>query len=101
MSSLAPIAIIGMACRLSGDVSTLDDLWTMISRCRDGWSSIPPERFSSDAYCHPNPEKSGCFNQKGGYFMRHDVSRFDAPFFQITEQEAMAMGMLSMYQGSL
>ncbi|KAK8069391.1 polyketide synthase [Apiospora phragmitis] len=34
---LAPVAVVGMACRLSGDVSSPDDLWTMLSRSRDGW----------------------------------------------------------------
>ena len=33
---------------------------------RDGWRTIPEDRFSSDAYYHPNPQKKGCFNQKGG-----------------------------------
>ncbi|KAK3386191.1 polyketide synthase [Podospora didyma] len=87
-----PIAIVGMSCRLSGDVSNPEDLWTMISRGRDGWGPIPKDRFNADAYYHPNPQKAGCFNQKGGYFMRHhDLSKFDAPFFRITKQEAMGM----------
>jgi acyl transferase domain-containing protein len=90
-----PIAIVGMSCRLPGDVSTPDDLWTLISRCRDGWSPVPTDRVSAHAYYHPNPQKSGCFNQKGGYFLRHDLSRFDAPFFQITQAEAIAMGTYS------
>jgi acyl transferase domain-containing protein/NADPH:quinone reductase-like Zn-dependent oxidoreductase/acyl carrier protein len=91
MASPEPIAIVGMSCRLSGDVSNPEDLWTMLSRSRDGWTPIPTDRFSYDAYHHPNPQKKGCFNQKGGYFMRQDLSRFDAPFFQITQQEALAM----------
>ncbi|RYP44955.1 hypothetical protein DL768_008640 [Monosporascus sp. mg162] len=86
-----PIAVVGMSCRLSGHVSTLDDFWTLVSRSRDGWCPIPEDRMSSDAYYHPNPQKGGCFNQKGGYFMKHDLSRFDAPFFHITKQEAIAM----------
>lgn len=89
---LAPIAIVGMSCRLSGDVGTLDDFWTLISRSRDGWCPNPENRYSSDVFHHPNPQKKGCFNQKGGYFMNDDFSRFDAPFFQITKQEATAMG---------
>lgn len=89
---LAPIAIVGMSCRLSGNVSTLDDFWTLISRSRDGWCPNPEERFNSDIFNHPNPQKKGCFNQKGGYFMNNDFSQFDAPFFQITKQEATAMG---------
>ncbi|KAK3172947.1 Type I Iterative PKS [Lepraria neglecta] len=86
-----PIAIVGMSCRLSGDVSTLDDFWTLLARSRDGWCSTPADRFSHGAFYHPNPQKRGCFNQKGGYYMNHDVAKFDAPFFHIAKQEAMAM----------
>ncbi|EHK42694.1 polyketide synthase [Trichoderma atroviride IMI 206040] len=86
-----PLAIVGMSCRLSGGVSTLDDFWTMLSRSRDGWRPIPEERYSAKAYYHPDPHKKGCFNQKGGYFMTGDMSTFDAPFFNITRQEAEAM----------
>ncbi|POR36838.1 Polyketide synthase [Tolypocladium paradoxum] len=86
-----PIAIVGMSCRLSGNVSTLNDFWTLISRSRDGWCPMPADRFSIDAFYHPNPQKKGCFNQKGGYFMNRDFAKFDAPFFHITKQEAMAM----------
>jgi acyl transferase domain-containing protein len=91
----APIAIVGMSCRLSGDVSTLDDFWTTISRSRDGWCPVPADRFSSGAFYHPNPQKQGCFNQKGVYFLNHDLGKFDAPFFQISRQEAIAMGISS------
>ncbi|KAK7943133.1 polyketide synthase [Apiospora aurea] len=88
---LAPVAVVGMACRLSGDVSSPDDLWTMLSRSRDGWCEVPADRFSSKAFYHRNPQRTGTFNIKGGYFMKQDVSKFDAPFFNITKQEATAM----------
>ncbi|KAG5953604.1 Type I Iterative PKS [Claviceps sorghi] len=91
MTASRKIAIVGMSCRLSGGVSTPEDLWTMISRSRDGWGPIPESRFASDAYYHPNPQKRGCYNTKSGYFMDQDLSQFDAPFFNITEQEAIAM----------
>ncbi|KAH8881784.1 polyketide synthase [Thozetella sp. PMI_491] len=86
-----PIAIVGMSCRLSGDVSSLDDFWEMMSRARCGWSNIPEERFSKEAYYHPNPAKMGAFNTTGGYFLTQDPALFDAPFFNITQAEAEAM----------
>ncbi|KAK2612291.1 hypothetical protein QQS21_001717 [Conoideocrella luteorostrata] len=86
-----PVAIVGMSCRLSGDVLTPDDLWTLLSRSRDGWTPMPSDRFSAQAYHHPNPQKAGCFNVDGGYFMKRDFSQFDAPFFNITKQEAIGM----------
>ncbi|KAJ5180470.1 hypothetical protein N7492_003680 [Penicillium capsulatum] len=87
-----PIAIIGYACRLAGQVSTPGDLWELCTRGRSGWSPIPEERFSSGAYHHPNPSKPGTYNPAGGYFLDEEhISRFDAPFFNVTVQEAIAM----------
>lgn len=88
-----PIAIVGMACRLSGDVSSLDEFWNLICRKRTGWSEIPEDRFSKGAYWHPNIAKKGTFNPRGGYFLKQDPALFDAPFFNITRAEAEAMGM--------
>lgn len=98
---LMPIAIVGMSCRLSGDVSTLHDFWQMVSRMRCGWSEIPQERFSKDAYHHPNPAKKGAFNTTGGYFLKQDPALFDAPFFNITQAEAESMGLSSTRPESL
>lgn len=86
-----PIAIIGYACRLSGQVSSPGDLWELCTRGRSGWCPIPKDRFDSGAYHHPNPSKSGTLNPAGGYFLDQDVSRFDAPFFNVTVQEAISM----------
>ncbi|KAF3760395.1 hypothetical protein M406DRAFT_109461 [Cryphonectria parasitica EP155] len=94
-NTLAPIAIIGMSCRVSGDVSSPEDFWQMICRGRNGWSEIPEDRFSKGAHWHPNPARKGAFNSRGGYFIKQDPAMFDAPFFNITRAEAEAMGMLS------
>lgn len=90
--TLMPVAIVGMSCRLPGEVSTLDDFWTLMCRARSGWGEIPKDRFNKEAYWHPNPEKRGCFNSVGGYFLKEDIAKFDAPFFNITNNEASAMG---------
>lgn len=87
-----PMAIVGMSCRLSGDVSSLEDFWQMTCRRRNGWSEIPEDRFSTGAYWHPNPARKGAFNPRGGYFLKQDPALFDAPFFNITRAEAEAMG---------
>ena len=86
-----PIAIIGYACRLPGQVTTPSDLWELCTRARSGWSPIPKERFSVEAFHHPNPSKVGSFNPKGGYFLDEDIARFDAPFFNLSVQEASSM----------
>jgi acyl transferase domain-containing protein len=91
-SQLQPIAIVGMSCRMSGDVESPSDFWKMLCRGRSGWSKIPSDRFNAEAYNHPNPDKNGCFNSKGGYFLNQNLSMFDASFFDITKKEAESMG---------
>ena len=86
-----PIAIVGMACRLPGDVSTPEEFWELCARARSGWSPIPKSRFNQDAFYHPNPGKSSCYNPKGGHFLQEDLACFDAPFFNITEKEAISL----------
>ena len=87
----APTAIVGMSCRLPGDVSNLQQFWTMCCRARNLWSKIPRERFNIQAYHHPDPNQIGCTNAEGAHFLREDISLFDAPFFNCTAQEADSM----------
>ncbi|KAK3368030.1 hypothetical protein B0H63DRAFT_424209 [Podospora didyma] len=86
-----PIAIVGMSCRLPGDVSTPGEFYRMLCRARSGWSKVPADRFNAAAYNHPNPDKKGCFNSQGGYFINGDIHEFDAAFFDITKKEAESM----------
>lgn len=88
---VTPIAIIGMACRVSGNVSTAEELWELCSRARSGWSPIPKERWSQQGYFHPNASRSGTYNAEGGHFIQEDVGLFDAPFFNISAQEARSI----------
>ncbi|TVY82152.1 Reducing polyketide synthase [Lachnellula suecica] len=86
-----PIAIVGMSCRLPGDITTPDEFWELCSRARSGWTEIPKDRFESASFYHPNQGKTGCFNAKGGNFLKEDLGLFDAPFFSLTAQEATSM----------
>ena len=90
-SKYEPIAIIGYSCRLPGEVTSPTDLWELCTRKRHGWSKIPEERFSLEAFRHPWASKRGALNPMGGYFLKDDISRFDAPFFGITAQEAKTL----------
>lgn len=89
---LMPIAVVGLACRLPGDVSSPAEFWEMCARARSGFSAIPPEtRFNPAPFYHPNPGKSGTFNPEGGNFLKGDLGLFDAPFFSMTAQEATSL----------
>lgn len=54
-----PIAIIGAACRLPGDVSSLGSLWDMVSHVKTGHGTIPAERWDAGIWHHPDPDRKG------------------------------------------
>ena len=62
----------------------------LLIRCEQ-WSPIPKSRFNHEAFYHPNSDKLGSYNATGGHFLDEDVGLFDAPFFNLTEKEAIAM----------
>ncbi|KAK4145652.1 uncharacterized protein C8A04DRAFT_10509 [Dichotomopilus funicola] len=85
------IAIVGMACRMPGNVATPAEFWELCTRARSGWTKIPKERFDNSRFHHPNPGKGGALNPVGGNFLNVDLAAFDAPFFGLTEKEAISM----------
>ncbi|WP_197513970.1 type I polyketide synthase, partial [Mycobacterium sp. 1165178.9] len=85
-----PIAVIGMACRLPGGITSPDQLWEALLRGDDLVTEVPPERWDADEYYDPQPGVPGRSVCKWGAFL-DDVAGFDADFFGITEKEATAM----------
>ncbi|KAL3427635.1 hypothetical protein PVAG01_01144 [Phlyctema vagabunda] len=91
-----PIAIIGMGCRLAGGATNPEKLWEMVAAGRDGWSEIPAGRFKKESFYHPNGAKQGATNVRGAHFLEEDISLFDAPFFNISLEEAKTFAFKSM-----
>ena len=52
---------------------------------------VPKERFNAEAYYHPDYDHAGTCVTTNGHFMTADISKFDAPFFSITANEAKSM----------
>ncbi|KAM0813112.1 putative KR domain-containing protein [Seiridium cardinale] len=89
---LEPIAVVGMGCRLPGDVGSPAEFWDLIMSKRTGQTpKVPASRFNIDAHLHQNNDRPGSFGVPGGYFLNEDLRGFDPALFNITPIEAMWM----------
>ncbi|EFX02355.1 polyketide synthase [Grosmannia clavigera kw1407] len=88
---VSPLAIVGLGGRFPGKATDPLKLWEMCSDGEDAWTETPSTRFNPEAYYHPDQARNGATNVKGGFFLREDVARFDAPFFNMTKAEAASL----------
>ncbi|MFC5183705.1 type I polyketide synthase [Actinomadura harenae] len=82
-----PVAIVGMACRLPGGISTPERFWTALTDGLDAITDIPPDRWAP--YAAAGGENAALLRgatSRGGFLA--DPGEFDAAFFGITPREA-------------
>ena len=84
------IAIVGMACRFPGGVTTPRQFWQMLLDGVDAIGDLPPERIDLERYYSPQPKTAGkTIARRGGFLVGLD--QFDAAFFGISPREAERM----------
>ena len=86
-----PIAVVGIGCRLPGDVSHPDQLWELLVEGRLGLRPVPTDRWDHSAYYHAQQGTPGRYYITQGGFLSQDVFAFDPDAFHITESEAMGL----------
>jgi acyl transferase domain-containing protein/NADPH:quinone reductase-like Zn-dependent oxidoreductase/acyl carrier protein len=90
-ASSAPVAIVGMGCRLPGDVRGPEALWDLVSAGQDAISDFPTDRgWDIEGLYGPEPDAARASRTREGGFV-YEATEFDAGFFGISPREALAM----------
>ncbi|WP_284232381.1 type I polyketide synthase [Mycobacterium antarcticum] len=82
-----PLAIVGIGCRLPGDVTSPESFWHLLCSETDATCVVPESRWNAARFHDPNPAKVGKMVTRRGGFLR-EIDQFDPQFFGISPREA-------------
>ncbi|MET8878380.1 SDR family NAD(P)-dependent oxidoreductase, partial [Nocardia sp. NPDC004604] len=90
-SEREPLAVVGMACRYPGGVTTPEQLWQLVVDEQDAIGEFPRDRgWDIDGLRAAHTGAAGSSDTLQGGFL-YDAAEFDAAFFGISPREALAM----------
>ncbi|GAW21488.1 hypothetical protein ANO14919_110090 [Xylariales sp. No.14919] len=89
--SVEPIAVIGLDAKYPCDGDTPEKFYEFLLAGRSARGPVPPARYNSAAFWHPDNHRDGVIGGKEGHFIQGNVREFDAPFFSVTPAEAASM----------
>jgi acyl transferase domain-containing protein len=88
-STIEPIAVVGMSCRLPG-ASGLDEYWSLLSAGVDATRDVPESRWDADRLLADGKVAPGTVVTRRGAFL-DGVEQFDNAFFRVSSREARSM----------
>ncbi|MEV4923370.1 SDR family NAD(P)-dependent oxidoreductase [Streptomyces roseoverticillatus] len=84
------MAVVGVALRLPGGLSSLDTLWSALLEGRDLVTRMPVERFDAREFTDADPRRPGrSYTAAAGVL--EDIGGFDAEYFSLSPREADRM----------
>ncbi|KAH8807198.1 thiolase-like protein [Xylogone sp. PMI_703] len=87
-----PLVIVGIGCRLPGDVTSPEKFWDLLSDGKSAWSKLPTGRYNGESSLHPRSNgNKGTHNHASDHVLSQDIAGFDADFFDLLPQEAASM----------
>lgn len=86
----APVAIIGLGCRLPGGITTPEEYWHLLENGMDAVRRVPDNRWRKPTSNTASDFAGNALNAPYGGFL-DTIDQFDAEFFGISRREAEKM----------